>query len=308
MRAGMSAAGEAVVAWSFQPRARRAARVVGGGRRARRGIRRAGADRRAAQTGRRSRWRSAAVDTRCWCSQAVTTCSWPNARPAPTSVSRPRSAGPRTCSRCSRRPPWARTAERWLPGKGRSTRRSRRSCARVQGRSVRRSRSRRNRNSRCCRVQLRLFTLLFASRDASASSERSAPGDVEAGNARATITADGRALITTVGPTQRDGVWWSAPRASTLPLSGGTADVRELGAELRDVGSLTPLMLADGTAGGGVDRQRRERSRRPHPSGARGRGGRRRPRGAERPRAAAAQPGHQGAGSARAHGPLLGGV
>ena len=32
------------------------------------------------------------------------------------------------------------------------------------------------------------------------------------------------------------------------PLSGGAAEVRQLGAELRDVGSLTPLLLADGTA------------------------------------------------------------
>jgi hypothetical protein len=63
----------------------------------------------------------------------------------------------------------------------------------------------------------------------------------------------------------RDRVWWNAPRSATLPLSGGAAEVREHGAELRDVGSLTPVQLADGTAGvAWADNGERERDGRVH--------------------------------------------
>jgi hypothetical protein len=69
-------------------------------------------------------------------------------------------------------------------------------------------------------------------------------GDVEF--PLAAITSDGRALLTWTAQSSRDGFWWSAPQSATLPLSGGAAETRTHGAELRDATSLTPVLLADG--------------------------------------------------------------
>jgi hypothetical protein len=98
-------------------------------------------------------------------------------------------------------------------------------------------------------IQLRLFQLLFSPEFGGEFSSGGALPDSDGANPRATILADGRALLTWAAPVSRDGVWWNAPRSATLPLSGGAAALREHGAELRDVGSLTPVRLADGTAG-----------------------------------------------------------
>jgi hypothetical protein len=65
---------------------------------------------------------------------------------------------------------------------------------------------------------------------------------------RAAIMADGRALLTWSGPGKREGLWFAAPWSATLPLAGGPPEVRIHGSELRDVRSVTPLVLANGAA------------------------------------------------------------
>ncbi len=66
-----------------------------------------------------------------------------------------------------------------------------------------------------------------------------APPDAEAGNLRATLTPDGRALLS-----------WSTvlgvPRAASFPLSGGHLERVALGAGVREAGSVTPLISASG--------------------------------------------------------------
>ncbi len=97
------------------------------------------------------------------------------------------------------------------------------------------------------RDRLRIVGLLFPFEESEFTSG-GAGADSDGGGTRATITADGRALITWAGPARRDGVWWNAPRSALLPLAGGAPVRQDHGAELRDVGSLTPLELADGRA------------------------------------------------------------
>ena len=66
------------------------------------------------------------------------------------------------------------------------------------------------------------------------------PDDQTAANPRATYGPDGRPLITWGGYAERDGVHWPAPQVSSA------AGTQVLGSELRDVGSMTPLVTADG--------------------------------------------------------------
>ncbi len=98
------------------------------------------------------------------------------------------------------------------------------------------------------RDRLRLVLLLFPFDEGGEFTTGGAGPDGDGGGPRAAITPDGRALITWSAPVERDGVWWNAPRSATLSLTGGTAELRTHGAELRDVSSLTPLELADGRA------------------------------------------------------------
>ena len=72
--------------------------------------------------------------------------------------------------------------------------------------------------------------------------------DNEAAHPRALIVSAGRALLSWAGPASHDGVWSLGARSATLPLAGGSAETRAHGAGVRDAGSVTPLALADGGA------------------------------------------------------------
>ena len=65
---------------------------------------------------------------------------------------------------------------------------------------------------------------------------------------RAVILGDGRALVTWAGAGRREAVWFVAPWSATLPLAGGAPDARIHGSELRDVRAVTPLALENGAA------------------------------------------------------------
>lgn len=67
--------------------------------------------------------------------------------------------------------------------------------------------------------------------------------DRDAGNLRAALTADGRALLTLQGAGGSIG-----PRVATFPLAGGHLDRVPLGARVRATSSVAPLLLGDGTA------------------------------------------------------------
>jgi hypothetical protein len=73
--------------------------------------------------------------------------------------------------------------------------------------------------------------------------------DDETSDPRASITPDGRAFVTWGGLAQRDGLWWGAPRAALVPLAGGPVQDETFGTELRDAGSVTALTTPDGVAG-----------------------------------------------------------
>jgi hypothetical protein len=93
------------------------------------------------------------------------------------------------------------------------------------------------------------------------SAQEVSPGeypDLDGPNVRATYAPDGRALVTWARIRRRGGVWSLAPYAATLgPLSRSA-----LGGGLQDAGSVTPLVLAGGrpaiawTAPGTTDRGR----------------------------------------------------
>lgn len=72
--------------------------------------------------------------------------------------------------------------------------------------------------------------------------------DQDAADLRAATLPDARALLTWGGSASRGPITWTAARSATLPLTGGAAEVQTHGSELRDVGSLTPLELAGGAA------------------------------------------------------------
>ena len=69
-------------------------------------------------------------------------------------------------------------------------------------------------------------------------------GDFEARHPRAVI-AGGRALLAWAAPLGRDGVWSLPPRSATLALAGGAPEIRVHGAGIREAELVTPL-LADG--------------------------------------------------------------
>ncbi len=89
---------------------------------------------------------------------------------------------------------------------------------------------------------IRIFAVAFSGLGFDASLT-----DINGGMPRAAVTSDGRALITWDGLRRRAGITsWLAPRMAALPLAGGHVDVQALGGPLRNAGSITPLLLADG--------------------------------------------------------------
>jgi hypothetical protein len=98
------------------------------------------------------------------------------------------------------------------------------------------------------KVALDLFEA-FLTEDTGEFFSDSAGPDDQGGLPRALITPDGRALVTVAGIDKRDGMWGAGPQWATVPLSGGPVQTQILGAELRDVGAITPLVTAGGTAG-----------------------------------------------------------
>ncbi len=91
------------------------------------------------------------------------------------------------------------------------------------------------------------FSFLAFAGDATSNFTSSGGGaDREAGFPRAEIVPGGRVLLTWSDAVSRDAVDWRAPRSATIPLSGAAADVRTHGAELRHAVSVTPVVLANG--------------------------------------------------------------
>ena len=72
--------------------------------------------------------------------------------------------------------------------------------------------------------------------------------DDEGGVPRAAILPDGRALVTWAGAAQYGDLWWTSPLSVTLPLAGGPAVGQTFGADLRPAGTVTPVVQADGGA------------------------------------------------------------
>jgi len=71
--------------------------------------------------------------------------------------------------------------------------------------------------------------------------------DTDGGALRAAIAPDGRAVLTWGGLRARSGITsWVAARVATVPLAGGHVDAQALGGPLRDAGSITPIVLASG--------------------------------------------------------------
>ncbi|HEY6890798.1 MAG TPA: hypothetical protein VI300_23540 [Solirubrobacter sp.] len=100
---------------------------------------------------------------------------------------------------------------------------------------------------RAVRGQLREFYGLLRP---SPEDELGYPADVdeEGTFTRSVILGDGRALVTWAGSGTRDGVWFVAPWSATLPLAGGPPEAKLHGSELRDVRAVTPLVLENGAA------------------------------------------------------------
>ncbi|WP_037494736.1 hypothetical protein [Solirubrobacter soli] len=96
---------------------------------------------------------------------------------------------------------------------------------------------------------LDLFTELLGDEDLGGFTLNGDGMDDDGGDARAMITADGRGVVTWAGAAQRDGVWWAPPLVATLPLTGGAPSHAMFGAELREAGATTPLLSADGALG-----------------------------------------------------------
>jgi hypothetical protein len=71
-------------------------------------------------------------------------------------------------------------------------------------------------------------------------------GEDDGGNPRVTFTPDGRVLATWSTYARRGGVWWFAPRAALIGLAGGRVENETLGSELRDAASLTAVTTAAG--------------------------------------------------------------
>jgi hypothetical protein len=112
---------------------------------------------------------------------------------------------------------------------------------------------------------LDLFEELLGNDDLGGFTSSGAGDDDDGGDARAMITADGRGVVTWAGAAQRDGLWWSPPRVAVLPLAGGAPSDALFGTQLREAGSTTPLAGADGRLGvAWADNNGREKDGRLH--------------------------------------------
>jgi hypothetical protein len=99
------------------------------------------------------------------------------------------------------------------------------------------------------KVIVDIFSELFDDEDSGGFTSSAAGIDDDGGDARAMIAADGRGVVTWAGVTQRDGMWSSPARVATIPLAGGPPGDAALGAELREAGATAPLTTADGRLG-----------------------------------------------------------
>ena len=112
---------------------------------------------------------------------------------------------------------------------------------------------------------LDLFAELFGEDGLGGFTSSGAGMDDDGGDARAMISADGRGVVTWAGTAKRDGFWYSPSRLATLPLAGGAPSDAPFGAELREAGSTTPLTSADGRLGiAWADNNDREKDGRLH--------------------------------------------
>ncbi|WP_028062523.1 hypothetical protein [Solirubrobacter soli] len=76
-----------------------------------------------------------------------------------------------------------------------------------------------------------------------------APPDTRGGNPRALLGADGRVLLTWAQIQRSDGVWRMLPRAALVNFEGGEREPIAVGGTLRNVDSLVPVGLPDGSRG-----------------------------------------------------------
>ena len=91
---------------------------------------------------------------------------------------------------------------------------------------------------------LAFFSSLALDEEGEYATGESGP-DNEAGHPRAAI-AGGRVLLTWAGPGSRDGVTWLAAQSATLPLGAGGPERRVHGPGLRSATSVTPLLVEGG--------------------------------------------------------------
>jgi hypothetical protein len=71
--------------------------------------------------------------------------------------------------------------------------------------------------------------------------------DEDGENPRATIAPDGRVLVTSSAIAQRGDVYLGGPRVTTISLAGGAPESHVLGAQLRQPSVITPVLTAEGT-------------------------------------------------------------
>ena len=254
--AGVSASGESVVAWSFQPKegkprevwAAVAAAGAAFGAPAKLGALRNGAG---------SASPSAPAGTRWWRSRAATTWSWPSAVRAPASA-RPRASARRPTGSSSY-PTVAVRADggavvAWqdaLAGDVQAVIRAQPGPFSAPLTLAPKS------GLRFPKSILALFDPLGGVDSGEVTSDSAAPTS-DGGLPRALITPDGRAVVTDVGLAQRDGVWGASPRVrrSRSPAARRRS-ARGRGAAR--AGCVTPLITAEGHARARLGGQRRPR-------------------------------------------------
>jgi hypothetical protein len=98
------------------------------------------------------------------------------------------------------------------------------------------------------RYPKRLLALFDAFSDEDLGEVTSDGPDDDGSFPRAVIAPDGRALVTAPGYERRDGLWFGGPRVTTVPVTGGASESHILGAELREADGMIPLLSADATA------------------------------------------------------------
>jgi hypothetical protein len=99
------------------------------------------------------------------------------------------------------------------------------------------------------KLLLDLYSELFSAESPGEYTTSAAGPDDDGGGARALLTPDGRGAVTWTAPVNRDGVWQSLPLVATVPLTGGAPAVTAFGTELREGQATTPLIAPGGTLG-----------------------------------------------------------